>query len=75
MKTIWIGKLPEIFGYGLMVAEETEVKCINALTKAYFDWYGETYKPIRTFDESMEHWGGSIIEVELGKGYFDNFNS
>lgn len=35
MKTIWIGTIPGIFGYGISVAEETEEKCIKALQTAY----------------------------------------
>jgi len=84
MKTIWVGIIPDIFGYGISVAEESEEKCLKALKKIYRDWvkgepdtYGimrhENGKAMTRFEKAMEHWGGRVEEIELGKCYYDNF--
>lgn len=83
-KTIWIGVIPDIFGYGITIAEESEEACEKALKRAYNSWakgrpddYGdmrdENGRKLTRFEKAMENWGGRIIEVELGKAYFDNF--
>jgi hypothetical protein len=83
-KTIWIGIIPDIFGYGISVAAETETDCEKALKKTYRNWskgrsddYGdmrdENGRKLTRFEKAMENWGGRITEVELGKTYFDNF--
>jgi hypothetical protein len=69
MKTIWIGHIPDIFGYGIMVAETTEDKAMKALKREFDKW-----DATRSFKESLEYFGGGVFEVELGKGYNDNFN-
>lgn len=85
-KTIWIGVIPSIFGYGMSVAAESEEECLKALKKDYRDWskgrsddYGdmrdENGKKLTRFEKAMENWGGRIEEVELGKVYWDNFSN
>ncbi len=89
MKTIWIGVIESIFGYGIAVAEVTEEKCMEALKDIYNayiynaslegdeDEYDEQYDEngieMSRFEKAMEYWGGSVSEVELGKGYDDGF--
>lgn len=85
MSKIWVGQIPDIFGYGLLVLEMSEDKCRKALRKAYNEWaknYPDTYgrmegddgKALRSrFDKAMYQWGGSVMEVEVGKVYCDNF--
>ena len=34
-KTVFIGVIPDIFGYGISVVEETQDACMKALKKAY----------------------------------------
>ena len=68
MDTIWVGQIPEIFGYGIMVLGHDEKSCRKALRKAYKDWNGQL-----GFDRAFDNWGGSIQEVEIGKVYYDNF--
>lgn len=85
-RTIWVGSIPDIFGYGLSVVGETKKECETALKKAYLQWskgtsddYGdrrdENGKKMTRFEKAMEDWGGDIFEVELGKIYNDNFKS
>jgi hypothetical protein len=85
-KTIWIGVIPDIFGYGMSVAAESEAECLKALKKDYaksskgtFDEYedvcDENGKKLTRFEKAMENWGGRIEEVELGKVYWDNFGN
>jgi len=74
-KTIWIGVIPDIFGYGISVAEESEEACMKALKRAYREWKTGCYGNQATnFKDSFENWGGRVKEVELGKKYFDNFS-
>lgn len=85
-RTVWVGIIPSIFGYGLSVVGETEKECEAALKKAYREWskgtcddYGdrrdENGKKLTRFEKAMENWGGRINEVELGKIYWDNFGN
>lgn len=85
MKTIWIGIIPGIFGYGISVAEDSEEKCMKALERGYQAWldgsesddYEEQFHEDGTemtrFEKALEHWGGSVDEVALGKIYNDDF--
>jgi len=74
--TIWVGTMEGIFGYGISVAETTEDKCRKALKKSYREWCkaypNEDHK---TFNDCFEYVVGSISEITLGKGYFDNFKN
>ena len=85
-KTIWVGIIPDIFGYGMSVAAESEAECLKALKKDYAkssegrsDDYGdmrdENGKKLTRFEKAMENWGGRIEEIELGKVYWDNFGN
>jgi len=85
-KTIWVGIIPDIFGYGMSVAAESEEECLKALKKDYrecvkgrSDDYGdmrdENGRKLTRFEKAMENWGGRIEEIELGKVYWDNFSN
>jgi len=74
-KTIWMGIIPGIFGYGISVASETEAGAMKALRKAYAEWKVARPNQETNFDSSFEEWGGHIFEVELNKSYYDSFNS
>lgn len=75
-KTIWVGIIPDIFGYGINVAAETRDEAFDALRREYVDWKKAILQPSSTnFDESFRYYGGYVIEVELGKGYHDGFGS
>lgn len=84
MKTIWVGIIPDIFGYGISVADVSEEKCLKALKKAYGKWtkgepdtYGimrhENGKAMTRFEKAMENWGGRVEEINLGEAYCDGF--
>lgn len=86
-KTIWIGTVEGIFGYGISVIDESEKGCLKAIKKSYteqsesrghYDTYEEKFhpngKPYTRFEKAMEYWGMHIREIEIGKTYFDNFN-
>jgi CO dehydrogenase/acetyl-CoA synthase delta subunit len=74
-KHIYIGVIPDIFGYGISVASDTEAGAMKALRKAYADWKKARPNPETNFDKSFDAYAGRVIEVELGKAYYDNFNS
>jgi hypothetical protein len=74
---IWVGQLPDIFGYGLIVIDKSEELVTKALKKEYYAWKRERRKDgihsDSTFKSSMEDWGGCIEKVEYGKVYNDGF--
>lgn len=74
-RTIWVGVIPEIFGYGINVVEESEEACKKALKRAYQEWKKHRPDPRTNFKTSFDNFGGFIKEVELGKKYYDNFHS
>ena len=74
-KTIWMGIIPGIFGYGISVASESQEGVNAALRKAYAEWKVARPNSETNFESSFEEWGGHIFEVELNKSYFDSFNS
>jgi hypothetical protein len=73
MKYIWIGIIPDIFGYGITVASMTEEGAMKALRKAYREWKVHRPNPETNFKLAMENWGGRIEKIELDKTYSDNF--
>jgi hypothetical protein len=71
-RTLFVGQIPNAFGYGLMVAEDSEQSCIKALKNSYDKWK-RIYNFKKSFKEAFEYFGGSIQEIELGKVYYDGF--
>lgn len=74
-KTIFIGVIPGIFGYGISVASDTREGAMDAMHEAYDDWKKVRPNPDTNFETSFEEWGGRIEEVVLGKTYYDDFGS
>jgi|GEM_PF-4496746 len=76
-KKIWIGTIPEIFGYGMCVIGNSEKECMKALRKDY-DESKKGRKEMtsqKIFLEAFEYWGGCVEEVKIGKVYSDGFRS
>lgn len=74
-KTIFIGVIPDIFGYGINVASDTREGAFTALRQEYADWKKARPDGSTNFDQSFAYYGGYVVEVELGKGYHAGFNS
>ena len=83
-KTVWIGTVDGIFGYGMAVVGESREECYKALKKeynscakgTYDDYpieYDENGKKMTRFEKAMENWGMCISEVRIGKVYDDGF--
>ena len=85
-KTIWMGTVEDIFGYGISVVADSHMDCLRAIEEAYNEWcdgsgddddYGDMYHddgtPWTRFEKAMDYWGMSIREIELGRTYYDNF--
>lgn len=70
-KTIWIGHIPEAFGYGIMVASDTKEGAMKAVRKGWEKWGGDREMSLK---EAFEYFGGSIHQIELDKSYNDNFS-
>lgn len=84
MSKVWVGIIPEIFGYGLLVVGNSEDECKKALEAEYNKWtvnspddyeeqVHEDGTPYTRFEKAFEHWSGRVKEVELSKVYFDDF--
>jgi hypothetical protein len=73
--TIWVGIIPDIFGYGISVAETSKAKAMTALRKSYDEWKEAQPDSSTDFETSFQYWGGSVTEIELGKAYNDGFRS
>ena len=69
---IWVARIPEVFGYGIVIFEKNEADALKALKKAYYMYRkGRQYTPVYTFKEAMEYYGGGTKKLELGKDYDD----
>ncbi len=69
---MWIGHIPEIYGYGVMVMEATEDQARKSLKRA-FAIAKKSFMGQAGYKEAFESWGGRIFEVETGKMYYDDF--
>ena len=72
-KTLWVARIPGIFGYGIAVVETTKARAIRALVKEYDAWKVARPDGSTCFETSFEYWGGYVTPVEVGKGYHDTF--
>jgi hypothetical protein len=70
---LWVGHIPGIYGYGVMVIECTEDQARKSLKKAFADAKRHNHGE-RNFNDSFDHWGGRIFQVETSKHYGDDFS-
>jgi hypothetical protein len=73
--TLWHGRIPGIFGYGIEVLARTQSEAYDALRKSYNDWKEAQPDSSTTFETSFKYWGGFVQPVELGKAYHEGFRS
>jgi len=69
---VWIGRIPGIFGYGIMVAESSEAECKKALKKHYLACK-KSWGYDKTFTDAMDYFGGMVDKIKMGAMYYDNF--
>lgn len=67
----WCGRLPEIYGYGLIVFECTPDAAKKSLRK-HFYIARKANNGFYTFPQAMENFGGTIVPISFGKLYDDN---
>ena len=82
-KTIYIGQMEEVFGYGLSVVANSKKECEDTMFKTYgklykrnlYKWEKEWEKqPTKKhFLKRLEDWSGHISKVKLNHSYFGNF--
>jgi len=73
-KYIWKASIPEIYGYGLLVMDQTEELAMKALKKEYYAWRNaRPHSSQMTFKRALEYWCGGSEKIELGKIYNDGF--
>jgi hypothetical protein len=70
---MWVGTIPEIFGYGFSVMDRTEDLARKALKKAYDDFPDKPEGYADGFEMAFTHWGGFINKITLGEVYNDDF--
>jgi predicted acetyltransferase len=70
---LWIGHIPGIYGYGIIVVELTEDEARKSLKKA-FAKAKKANVGQASYKESSKNWGCRIFEVETGKYYGDDFS-
>lgn len=70
---LWIGHIPEIYGYGIMVMECTEDQARKSLKRMFQAWRKSMNGELN-YTQAMDYFGGKIFEVETGKQYYDDFN-
>jgi len=69
---VWIGQIPSIFGYGIVVAESSSDACKKALKKHYLACK-KSRNYDKTFADAMDYFGGYVVEITMGKMYYDDF--
>jgi hypothetical protein len=69
---LWVGHIPEIYGYGVMVIECTEDQARKSLKRA-FAIAKKSFRGEAGYKEAFENWGGRIFQVETGRYYGDDF--
>ena len=74
-KIVYVGIVPDIFGYGMNVLGDTEQECVKALKKQFFDWRVKYNMHGMSFDRMMEYFGGQVFAVEKGTVYLDDFKN
>jgi hypothetical protein len=69
---VWVGQIPSIFGYGIMVVESSEAECKKSLKKHYLACK-KSWGFDKTFADAMDWFDGRITKIEMGKMYYDDF--
>ena len=76
MKTIYVGEIPECFGYGISATGETRKQCADALwadfkkaRKGY-----DSLHDLTSLAKVFEYFGGGVYKVTIGKAYFGGFS-
>lgn len=73
--SVWVGVIPDIFGYGINAIGHTRVDVMRTLRKSYDEWKKARPDPTTNFRDSYARFGGAVFKIEIDKAYHDNFNS
>lgn len=74
MTHIYIGRIPGIFGYGIVVASTSIIGAMDGMRKAYDDWKRVLPDDSTTFESSYEYYGGHISKVILEQSYTEELS-
>ena len=72
---VWVGVIPDIFGYGITTIAYTKADAMKTLRQSYANWKKARPDSTTNFKMSYERFGGTIYQVEIGKAYHAHFNS
>ncbi len=69
MQKIWFGNIPDIFGYGISCLGNSKKEVMETMKKKYEKLKKHSPDEDTNFRTSFDYYGGSVYQVELGKGY------
>jgi hypothetical protein len=72
---VWVGVIPDIFGYGINAIGHTRAGVMRTLRQSYDEWKKARPDPTTNFKDSYARFGGAVTKVEIDKAYHNNFNS
>lgn len=70
---VFVGIIPDIFGYGLSVVSKRKAGAMKALRAAYESVKKARPDPTTTFETSFEYFGGYVAKVKLNDVSSDVF--
>ncbi|KZX57771.1 hypothetical protein A3709_19300 [Halioglobus sp. HI00S01] len=73
-EVMYFAEIPDIFGYGINLIDTDEDSARRRLKKAYFAWRDNSTLDM-TFERAVEHFGGGVREIQVGKSYYDGFKA
>lgn len=72
---VFVGIIPDIFGYGLSVVSKSKAGAMKALRAAYESFKKARPDPTTTFETSFEYFGGYVEKVKFNDVYSDVFKN
>jgi hypothetical protein len=74
-KNVFVGIIPDIFGYGLSVVSGSKAGAMKALRAAYESVKNARPDPTTTFETSFEYFGGYVSKVKFNDVSTDAFRN
>lgn len=77
MKTIYIGQIPEAFGYSIEATGASRKDCEKALWDEFLKRQKsyDSLHDITSLKKAFEYFGGGVSQVSIGRAYFGGFQN
>ena len=72
---VFVGIIPDIFGYGFSVVSKSKAGAMKALRAAYESVKKARPDPTTTFETSFEYFGGYVAKVKFNDVSSDVFKN